>query len=59
MKQAVIFLIFISAFFTQVSAEARENNVQKYINQLKQDTLYTNAAVSIMVMDEKGRNVAS
>lgn len=59
MKQAVIFLIFLSALFTPRQTEARENNIQKYINTLKQDTLYTNAAVSIMVMDEKGRTVAS
>lgn len=58
MKQAITLLIFLSAIFSTGRAVAKENNIQKYINTLQQDTLYTNAAVSIMVMDEKWQTVA-
>ena len=38
---------------------AQSNNIQEYINKLKQDTLFTDAVVGIMVVDSDGSTIAS
>ncbi|MDP3451908.1 MAG: D-alanyl-D-alanine carboxypeptidase/D-alanyl-D-alanine-endopeptidase [Bacteroidales bacterium] len=59
MKQILSFLIILSALFCPQSLTSQHNNIQRYVNRLQSDTLFTDAVVGIMVMDSKGRTVAS
>ncbi len=59
MKQIVSFLIFITAFFSPLVLLSQESNIQKQINILKQDTLFSNSVTAIKVMDSKGITIAS
>jgi len=59
MKQAAVFVTLLSLMFSSMDGVAQKNNIQKYINQLKKDTLFSNSVVGIMVTDENGKTVAS
>jgi D-alanyl-D-alanine carboxypeptidase/D-alanyl-D-alanine-endopeptidase (penicillin-binding protein 4) len=59
MKQTATFLTIIMCFLFESSLSAQNNNIQKYIESLKQDTLFTDAVVGIMVTDSKGKTIAS
>lgn len=58
MKQTATFLTLLLCFLFGSSLTA-QNNIQRYIESLKKDTLFIDAAVGIMVMDSKGNTVAS
>jgi len=59
MKQIVSLLLFLTTIFTPSILLSQNNNIQKYIETLKQDTLFTNSVTAIMVKDSKGNTVAS
>ncbi|MDD2419267.1 MAG: D-alanyl-D-alanine carboxypeptidase/D-alanyl-D-alanine-endopeptidase [Bacteroidales bacterium] len=58
MKQTLSFLI-ISLYMLFPNVSLSQNNIQKYIENLKKDTLFVNSATAIMVMDAKGKTIAS
>lgn len=58
MKQIASFLIFLTTFFTSSVLLSQNNNIQKYIETLKRDTLFSNSVTAIMVKDSKGKTVA-
>lgn len=59
MKQILSFLIILTAITGTSKLSAENNNIQRYLNKLKKDTLFTDAVVGVMVMDAKGRTIAS
>ncbi|MFA6769629.1 MAG: D-alanyl-D-alanine carboxypeptidase/D-alanyl-D-alanine-endopeptidase [Bacteroidales bacterium] len=59
MKQIVSFLIFFTTIFAPSALFSQNNNIQKYIETLKEDTLFTNSVTAIMVTDGQGNTVAS
>jgi D-alanyl-D-alanine carboxypeptidase len=58
MKHSLSFLI-ISLYMLFPNVSLSQNNIQKYIENLKKDTLFVNSATAIMVMDAKGKTIAS
>ncbi len=58
MKQILTFLIFFSSLLSPLHSFA-QNNIQRYIENLKKDTLFINSVTGIMVMDSKGKSIAS
>ena len=72
MKQSLFFAIFVSlikhntmrirlitAFLLFPALVFSQNRVQNYINrQLKTDSLFVNAAVAILAVDENGKEIA-
>ncbi len=59
MKQTATFLTILLCFLFGSKLNAQKNNIQRYVESLKKDTLFIDAAVSIMVMDSKGKTLAS
>lgn len=59
MKQIVSFLLFFATLFSPSLLLSQDNNIQKYIETLKEDTLFTNSVTAILVKDSKGKTVAS
>ncbi len=59
MKQILSFLLILISTLSTVNLSSQSNNIQNYIGKLKKDTLFTDAVVGIMVMDSKGKTVAS
>ncbi|HBG23569.1 MAG: D-alanyl-D-alanine carboxypeptidase/D-alanyl-D-alanine-endopeptidase [Bacteroidetes bacterium GWF2_41_61] len=59
MKQILRFLLILITFLSPLSLSSQSNNIQNYIGKLKKDTLFTDAVVGIMVMDSRGKSVAS
>lgn len=59
MKQIASFLLFFATLFIPSALWSQNNNIQKYIETLKEDTLFTNSVTAIMVKDSKGKTVAS
>ncbi|MDP3437877.1 MAG: D-alanyl-D-alanine carboxypeptidase/D-alanyl-D-alanine-endopeptidase [Bacteroidales bacterium] len=59
MKQIASFLLILISSLSPLSLSSQSNNIQNYIGKLKKDTLFTDAVVGIMVMDSKGKTVAS
>jgi len=59
MKQAAVFVTLLSLMLSSMDGVAQKNNIQKYVDQLKKDTLFSNSVVGIMVTDENGKTVAS
>jgi len=59
MKQAAVFVTLLALILNSMNASAQKNNIQKYVEKLKKDTLFSNSVVGIMVTDEKGKTVAS
>jgi len=59
MKQILRFLLILITFLSPFSLSSQSNNIQNYIGKLKKDTLFTDAVVGIMVMDSRGKSVAS
>ncbi len=59
MKQIVSFLLILISTLSSLSLSSQSNNIQKYIGKLQKDTLFTDAVAGIMVMDSKGKTVAS
>ncbi len=49
----------LSALISPQSLTSQHNNIQRYVKRLQADTLFTDAVAGIMVMDSKGRTVAS
>ena len=59
MFKKLVCLVFAAAILLPGTAFA-QNNVQRYVDTaLKTDTLFKNAAVAILVMDDRGKTVAS
>ncbi len=58
MKPAKAFATLLALIFTTAGLHAQKN-IRGYIENLKNDTLFSNAVVGIMVMDERGKEVAS
>ncbi|MEN6618864.1 MAG: D-alanyl-D-alanine carboxypeptidase/D-alanyl-D-alanine-endopeptidase [Rikenellaceae bacterium] len=58
MKRFTILLLVLT-IIVPFKLSAQNNNIQKYIDQMKSDTLFRDAVVGIMVMDSKGKTVAS
>ena len=58
MKPAKAFATLLVMFAITGTSYAQKG-IRTYIENLKKDTLFSNAVVGIMVMDEKGREVAS
>ena len=59
MKNSASLLLIILALATSYNSLAKDRNIQRHVNQMKKDTLFSNSVVGIMVMDSKGRGVAS
>jgi D-alanyl-D-alanine carboxypeptidase/D-alanyl-D-alanine-endopeptidase (penicillin-binding protein 4) len=59
MKKFATLLIVLVASALPTGLYAQRNNIQRQINQMKNDTLFRDAVVGIMVMDSKGKTVAS
>jgi len=59
MRQIKAFLVLLVTMILPVGMSSQSNNIQKYIYNLKKDSLFTDAAVSIMVTDSKGKTIAS
>jgi D-alanyl-D-alanine carboxypeptidase/D-alanyl-D-alanine-endopeptidase (penicillin-binding protein 4) len=59
MKQILRFLSILITFLSPLSLSSQSNNIQNYIGKLKKDTLFTDAVVGIMVMDSRGKSIAS
>ncbi len=59
MKKIALLLIVFYASVLPSGLYAQRNNIQKQINQMKNDTLFQDAVVGIMVMDSKGKTIAS
>lgn len=59
MKRFATLLLILTAFTLPLKLSAQSNNIQKYVDQMKYDTLFRDAVVGIMVMDSKGKTVAS
>ncbi|OFY39688.1 MAG: D-alanyl-D-alanine carboxypeptidase/D-alanyl-D-alanine-endopeptidase [Bacteroidetes bacterium GWF2_40_14] len=59
MKRIAVFMLFLTLIAQPVELSAQNNNIQKYINRMKTDSLFRDAVVGIMVMDSKGKMVAS
>ena len=59
MRQIKAFLVLITILIIPAGLTSQSNNIQKYIYNLKKDTLFTDAAVSILVTDSKGMAIAS
>ncbi|MEA5005402.1 MAG: D-alanyl-D-alanine carboxypeptidase/D-alanyl-D-alanine-endopeptidase [Rikenellaceae bacterium] len=59
MKNKASLLLIILTLATSYNSLAKDRNIQRHVNQMKKDTLFSNSVVGIMVMDSKGRGVAS
>ena len=59
MRQIKPFMTLLSILLITTGVTAQNNNIQKYINNLKRDTLFVDAAVGILVTDSRGRTIAS
>ena len=59
MKKFFSLLFVLMVLTIHGNIYAQSNNIQRYIDRLMRDTLFTDAVVGIMVMDSDGRTVAS
>ncbi|MCK9627908.1 MAG: D-alanyl-D-alanine carboxypeptidase/D-alanyl-D-alanine-endopeptidase [Bacteroidales bacterium] len=59
MKNKASLLLIILTLATSYNSLAKDRNIQRHVNQMKKDTLFGNSVVGLMVMDSKGRCVAS
>ncbi|MEN6570026.1 MAG: D-alanyl-D-alanine carboxypeptidase/D-alanyl-D-alanine-endopeptidase [Rikenellaceae bacterium] len=59
MKKPSLFLLIFLILASSFNLSAKNRIVQKCVNQMKKDTLFSNSVVGIMVMDSKGKCVAS
>ncbi|MHC1778906.1 MAG: D-alanyl-D-alanine carboxypeptidase/D-alanyl-D-alanine-endopeptidase [Bacteroidales bacterium] len=59
MRQIKAFLVVITILILPAGLTSQNNNIQRYILNLKKDTLFVDAAVSILVTDSKGKTIAS